>query len=635
MKGVVCLARLPWCRLLLLLAVVAFSWRECAATRKKHLVTEGFSGPHQVMNYFLDRNFRLQFERAGHHHVIPRSQRRCNGRREKSKAHSRLVLEVGAFCDEACYRGYIDFLKSKEKLRDIMSAVFSQLQVYFKSPSVALQLDLKIVHMEILEKQPLDLPTYGGDSDKLLESFSQYQKERNPRDGTPGHWDVAVLFTGLDMTHFVDGQKSSTVVGKSWVNGFCEPKYSGLVIEFGASGPEGVPAMSSGIQASHVLAHELGHNLGLYHDGPPKNDPCMDRKFLMSSWKSHDVLSIWSKCSRKFLDELNRSRKVSCLQNTAADDDNSRLLNRWKLDELPGQRWDADEQCKIFLKDDAAQHAIKYNNMSSICRILKCRTPKRMSLYGAGGALEGSYCGGKNWCQLGKCTPFPKGVKVIRGGWTDWTEMKNCTSSCLQDSVSLRRFERSCTNPQKKNTEDGCEGDDVMFRPCNSDMKKECQKTTTNKEYIATKCEQFSKIKPDLHPPGTQLPYDQNVTWRSCAIYCSYKGDRFINAKFSTNDVSEVDTYLPDGARCHADSPFYCQNRQCSSLLRGMHGMHKETAADELTINVEDWVLNPEGRKLVKEFLEYVPGRKLPTLKKIPRKPYRIYDPDDVAEKPR
>ncbi|CAN8010298.1 unnamed protein product, partial [Ixodes pacificus] len=555
-----------------------------------------------------------------------------------------LVLELAVICDKECHDSFMPFFKSEEKLKEAIFAVINQVQQYFRPPWVAEPINIFITHLEIHKKHDTSL-LKSRDALILLHNFSDYQMAINPPEGQVGHWDMALLLSGKSLYITEKGAKEekSGVLGKAWVGGFCSHNFSTVVVEFGKEGRV-VPTLTAGIQASNVVAHEMAHNLGLFHDGPPKNDPCAGDHFIMAEWRSRDTTNKWSQCSKSKLNVFRDHERADCLaplteEQLAA----ARHLNAWKDQPPPGQLIDADEQCQIFLKDHMARRAGKPEELNEICTKLMCKSERRLGYTSPGGALEGTYCGGTNWCRGSQCEPIPKKyLHVVHGGWSEWQVEGECTRACLEDSVPLIRMRRFCNNPPKKNSVEGCEGDSTVLRPCDISENKNatCTKPLTNREYINQKCEYFSRLKPDLKPDGIQLPYNRNQTWRACSIYCRYRKSGYMFAQFDLADYPNVSSYLPDGTRCNFDNDtgaaYYCQGNQCATLLQSLAGIQDNEEGEALDVDADDWAEErAQGRSLVEKYLEYKPGSRFAVLdkKKIKHTPLRVHV-DDAVEIP-
>lgn len=132
-----------------------------------------------------------------------------------------------------------------------------------------------------------------GDVDRLLDAFCQYQNDINPpNDADPRHWDHALLFSGWGVKQ-VGIQRSllfrydlhrngvKTVAGYAPVKGMCSGVRSCTInegLDFGSV---------------FVVTHEMGHSLGMYHDGDNECDlRCCIMSPSVGSGKTH-----WSHCS--------------------------------------------------------------------------------------------------------------------------------------------------------------------------------------------------------------------------------------------------------------------------------------------------------------------------------------------------
>lgn len=125
-------------------------------------------------------------------------------------------LELAVFVDSAAYSKFIDFLGSEAKLTDFVMGYINQVQAIYLQPSLQERVHISIVHLELQETQPDDLPHYDGNRDQLLSSFCKYQSKRNPGDDTdPRHWDVALYLSGLNFFAIEEGRKNVVTMGTS------------------------------------------------------------------------------------------------------------------------------------------------------------------------------------------------------------------------------------------------------------------------------------------------------------------------------------------------------------------------------------------------------------------------------------
>ena len=68
-----------------------------------------------------------------------------------------------------------------------------------------------------------------------------------------------------------NNQNIPSVIGLAWVSGMCHPDYSCTINE------------GNNFESVFVIAHEMGHNLGMNHDGETtEGNRCSPDQFLMS-----------------------------------------------------------------------------------------------------------------------------------------------------------------------------------------------------------------------------------------------------------------------------------------------------------------------------------------------------------------
>ncbi|XP_067122719.1 A disintegrin and metalloproteinase with thrombospondin motifs adt-1-like [Centruroides vittatus] len=515
------------------------------------------------------------------------------------RSNNKLYLELAVFFDQAAYKRLMPVVKNDDKsLRDMLLGFVNQIQALYYQKALQRKLHITLVHLEIQKKQPSDLPHHDGEKDALLTSFCKYQSKKNPSsDDDPGHWDMALYLSGLNFFGMDKGKKNGITMGLAPVGGVCMKAHSCVISEFGAVNDIGRPYPSAGLMSTYVAAHEMAHNLGMYHDGPPLNKDCASNGFIMSPSRGSKGETVWSSCSSKVLKNL----KKDCL----IDKQDSNENDHKKYNMVPGQIWDAYDQCRVFLKDE---EAILYNDtvLDSVCEQTLCKSPNRIGYYSAGPALDGTFCGSKNWCKDGKCVPWgDQKIEVVSGGWSAWEKGK-CESGCITKSKGAQKNRRRCDNPKPKNTEDVCHGDTTTVKLC--DDSSICKSRVDVVKYATERCEQFSKYVPDVVAEGTQVPHEEgDRSWQSCAVFCKTKTGSWYTPRHELNDM-DVDTYFPDGTWCHNDGKrdYYCQSRLCQPAAKARNQGGK-SLRPEVTIDILNNARPKQADvdKKLKEYFEY------------------------------
>lgn len=132
------------------------------------------------------------------------------------------------------------------------------------------------------------------DGEETLKSFSHYIEEISISD----HVHLLTSFQGF----------GGNVAGLAYVGLMCSLTYStGLTTDFSSR---------SIYTTASILAHELGHNLGMNHDNEKSTYcACADRHCLMHSSMVYPPAKYFSSCSIDSVNELLRSDRLTCLNN--------------------------------------------------------------------------------------------------------------------------------------------------------------------------------------------------------------------------------------------------------------------------------------------------------------------------------
>ncbi|KAL3103375.1 hypothetical protein niasHS_002561 [Heterodera schachtii] len=237
-----------------------------------------------------------------------------------------ITLEIGLFLDSMLFEHFQrEFTAEPEQhLTDFSLALINNVHVLYQQPSLSPNLDIVIVHFELWISQPAHLATEvhrNGQAQSLLDAFCRHQARINPATDLtdPNHWDHAVLLTGYDIYH-----TTSSVAGVAPVGRMCDELFACSLVE------------GLHLGRSFVLAHEMGHNMGMVHDGV--QNQCGRSCCLMSAVNGAGKTT-WSSCSvrefNSFLLQLDESGRGNCLRDPA---ESIASHDHLKDGRLPGQR---------------------------------------------------------------------------------------------------------------------------------------------------------------------------------------------------------------------------------------------------------------------------------------------------------
>ncbi|XP_014474312.1 PREDICTED: A disintegrin and metalloproteinase with thrombospondin motifs 14 [Dinoponera quadriceps] len=455
-----------------------------------------------------------------------------------------LTLELAVFFDEAAYRLFSPFLDEDDrKIRDMLLAYVNGIQALYHHPSLGVAIDVSLVRLDIIQRQPADLPDFGGERASLLDSFCNYAMARNPpEDAHPHHWDMGLYVTGLDLYVIENGRRNDATMGLATVGGLCLSRYSCVITELGVTDQLGKPYPSAGFSSVYIAAHEIGHNLGMHHDS--SGNACPKDGYIMSPSRGTRGETIWSECSREIAEALPRT-KVCLLDASVSSFDHSRYRD------LPGREWTAKRQCELLLRDKDANVV----TLHQACQSLQCGTPRRSGYYFAGPALDGTHCAAGRECRGGECVRVRKD-----GSWSEWEEGP-CTSGCLQRSKGTRVRQRVC-----EYRTGSCKGPHRDVLLC-KDEKLCKKKRHTAGEFATLKCGIFSDSLAELDgtAKGLQASHEPDKPWMACAVFCRRRDiAAYYAPRAELNDFG-LDPYFPDGTWCHAEEgrDYYCRQHHC------------------------------------------------------------------------
>ncbi|XP_047739971.1 uncharacterized protein LOC108672601 [Hyalella azteca] len=303
----------------------------------------------------------------------------------RQKLPAAIYVETAVFVDKDLAEHMENYFPtdSEEQLVQVVLAMVNAVQLLYTEKSLGVEVHFIIKRLEVLHEDPVGLHR-PHDIDIYLTNFCRWQRDENPvGDDHALHWDHALVLTGLDLyTVTSRGRLNSQVVGLAPVAGMCSASSSCTVNE------------GRHFESVYVVAHEIGHNLGMRHDGATAGNNCDPGEHLMSPTLGSGKIT-WSTCSRRYLEIFLSSDQSGCLRDAA--EATPELDHRGEL--LPGQRFPADMQC--MLKHGPGSRHADTQPLQEICEDLHCR--RDHYTWTSHPALEGTSCGPLKWCKHGRC----------------------------------------------------------------------------------------------------------------------------------------------------------------------------------------------------------------------------------------
>ncbi|KAG2466351.1 ATS6 metalloproteinase, partial [Polypterus senegalus] len=160
--------------------------------------------------------------------------------------------------------------------------------------------------------------------------------------------------------------------GLASVAGMCEPERSCSINE------------DIGLGSAFTIAHEIGHNFGMNHDGI--GNSCGTKgheaaKLMAAHITANTNPFSWSACSKDYITSFLDSGRGTCLDNEPPKRD------FFYPTIAPGQVYDADEQCRF--QYGATSRQCKYGE---VCRELWCLSKSNRCVTNSIPAAEGTLC---------------------------------------------------------------------------------------------------------------------------------------------------------------------------------------------------------------------------------------------------
>ena len=427
-------------------------------------------------------------------------------------------LETALYIDHSVIQFH-----GKDTVKQYILTLINIVSAIYGDPTLGANLKFVITRMIFYDDESIN-PIVEDDSKASLENVNS--------------WNTAV-WRGLDkgerhdISVWLTRKNIGGPSGYAPVSGVCDPERSCSLNR------------DEGLSSAFILAHELGHILGLSHDGDLGAGNTCSKESNEGSIMASMVAATfsyfhWSSCSAG--EYHFKSNQWSCMRNKPKSTFNYTFISEkieyeYSLDDQCRMEFDQGYSfCRSFQLSDPCAHLwCTHNNNPELCKTKK------------GPPMDGTACGKNKWCINGYCESTSKSLEskdglrhnALSGGWSSWSRWGDCTRTC-GGGVSFRT--RRCDNPRPSYGGKPCPGISEEYQLCN------IYRCIKYEDFRADQCNTtFQLITGDsTHKSQEWLPYEHEDFKYKCRLAC-------YNTK--TKEHVMTDDHVIDGTPCSYDHP--------------------------------------------------------------------------------